>query len=340
MTDNMKPILAKVADGETLSTDEAANAFNVIMSGEAQESQIGAFLMALRQRGETVDEITGAVTTMRAKAVKINAPDDAMDIVGTGGDGVGTYNISTGAALVVAGFGVPIAKHGNRAASSKTGTADVLTTLGVNLDADFPLIEQSIVEAGIGFMMAPRHHSAMRFVGPVRAALGLQTIFNILGPLANPAGVKRQFSGVFAKKWAVPMAESLKNLGSDAAWVVHGNDGLDELTTTAPSFVAELKDGTVSTFEVSPEDAGLPLSKLEDLLGGDGTVNAAAITDLLDGNASAYRDAVLFNASASLLVAGKVDSLKDGVAVSAESIDSGKAKAGLAKLIQITNSPS
>ncbi len=337
MSDNLKPVLAKVADGLTLSVEEAAHAFDIIMSGEAQESQIGAFLMALRQRGESVDEITGAVKTMRAKAIAINAPDDAMDIVGTGGDGAGTFNISTGAALVVAGCGVPIAKHGNKAASSITGASDVLTTLGVNLDADFPLIEQSIIEAGIGFMMAPRHHSAMRFVGPVRAALGHRTIFNILGPLSNPAGVKRQFSGVFSKEWTVPMAEALRNLGSEVAWVVHGLDGLDELTTTAPSFVAELKDGTVSTFEVSPEDAGLPFAKPEDLKGGDGEVNAAAIRDLLDGELSAYRDVVLFNASASLMVAGKADNLIEGVGIAAEAIDSGKAKAGLIKLIEITN---
>jgi len=340
MTDNLKPVLAQVADGATLSIEEAEHAFDIIMSGEAQESQIGAFLMALRLRGETVDEITGAVRTMRAKATHINAPDDAIDIVGTGGDGSGSFNISTGAALVVAGCGVPVAKHGNKAMSSKTGTADVLTTLGVNLDADFPLIEQSIRDAGIGFMLAPRHHSAMRFVGPVRAALGVRTIFNILGPLANPAGVKRQFSGVFSREWVEPMAHSLNHLGCDAAWVVHGLDGLDELTTTASSFVAELKDGKVSTFEVSPEDAGLPFARPEDLKGGDGSVNAAAIRDLLDGEPCPYRDVVLFNASAALIVAGKAENLKQGVELAAESIDSGRAKAGLEKLVKITNPPS
>jgi len=340
MTDNLKPVLAQVADGATLSIEEAEHAFDIIMSGEAQESQIGAFLMALRLRGETVDEITGAVSTMRAKAARINAPDNAIDIVGTGGDGSGSYNISTGAALVVAGCGVPVAKHGNKAMSSKTGTADVLTTLGVNLDAEFPLIEQSIRDAGIGFMMAPRHHSAMRFVGPVRAALGVRTIFNILGPLANPAGVKRQFSGVFSLEWVEPMANALNNLGCEAAWVVHGLDGLDELTTTAPSFVAELKDGKVSTFEVSPEDAGLPRAQPEDLKGGDGAVNAAAIRELLDGKPCPYRDVVLFNASAALIVAGKAENLKHGVELAADSIDSGRAKAGLEKLVNITNSSS
>ena len=337
MTDNLKPVLAQVADGATLSVEEAEHAFDIIMSGEAQESQIGAFLMALRLRGETVDEITGAVSTMRAKAARINAPDNAIDIVGTGGDGSGSYNISTGAALVVAGCGVPVAKHGNKAMSSKTGTADVLTTLGVNLDADFPLIEQSIRDAGIGFMLAPRHHSAMRFVGAVRAALGVRTIFNILGPLANPAGVKRQFSGVFALEWVEPMANALNNLGCEAAWVVHGLDGLDELTTTAASFVAELKDGKVSTFEVSPEDAGLPRAQPEDLKGGDGAVNAAAIRELLDGKPCPYRDVVLFNASAALIVAGKAENLKHGVELAADSIDSGRAKAGLENLVKITN---
>ncbi len=340
MTDNLKPVLAHVADGATLSVEEAENAFDIIMSGEAQESQIGAFLMALRLRGETVDEITGAVRTMRAKAARINAPDNAIDIVGTGGDGAGTFNISTGAALVVAGCGVPIAKHGNKAASSLTGTADVLTTLGVNLDADFALIEQSIREANIGFMLAPRHHSAMRFVGPVRAALGVRTIFNILGPLANPAGVKRQFSGVYSKEWVEPMAHSLNNLGCEAAWVVHGLDGLDELTTTAPSFVAELRNGKVTTFEVSPVDAGLPIADPEGLKGGDGTVNAVAIRDLLDGKPSAYRDVVLFNASAALIVADKADNLKEGVAIAAAAIDDGRAKASFDKLVEITNPPS
>jgi anthranilate phosphoribosyltransferase len=340
MTDNLKPVLARVADGATLSTEEAERAFDIIMSGEAQESQIGAFLMALRLRGETVDEITGAVRTMRAKAARIEAPDDAIDIVGTGGDGAGTYNISTGAAIVVAGCGVPIAKHGNKAMSSKTGTADVLTTLGVNLDADFSLIEQSVREAGIGFMLAPRHHSAMRFVGPVRAAIGVRTIFNILGPLANPAGVKRQFSGVFAKEWVEPMAHSLNNLGTEAAWVVHGLDGLDELTTTAPSFVAELKDGKVTTFEVTPEQAGLPLADPAHLKGGDGAVNAQAIRELLDGKTSAYRDVVLFNASAALIVAGKADNLKEGVELAAAAIDNGRAKASFDKLVKITNPPS
>ncbi|NQW01602.1 MAG: anthranilate phosphoribosyltransferase [Rhodospirillales bacterium] len=337
MSDDLKPFLSRIADGETLSAAEAETAFNVIMSGEALDAQIGAFLMGLRMRGETVDEITGAVRTMRAKATMISAPANAIDIVGTGGDGSGTYNISTATAFVVASCGVPVAKHGNRAVSSKSGAADVLTVLGVNLDADFPLIEKAIREAGIGFLMAPRHHSAMRFVGPVRAALGVRTIFNILGPLSNPAGVKRQFTGVYAKELAQPMARTLQNLGCEATWVVHGSDGLDELTTTGPSHVVALKDGQISEFEVAPKDAGLPTASAADLKGGDAQVNGAALRAVLAGEQGPYRDIVLFNAAASLIVAGVVDDLKQGVAMAAAAIDAGKAKAALAKMVQITN---
>ncbi len=337
MSDDLKPILAKIADGESLSVDEAENAFDIIMSGDAAESQIGALLMGLRVRGETIDEITGAVRTMRAKALAVTAPEGAIDIVGTGGDGFGTYNISTGAAIVVAGCGVPVAKHGNRAVSSKSGAADVLTALGINLDADMALVERSIRDAGMGFLMAPRHHSAMRFVGPVRAAMGVRTIFNLLGPLSNPAGVTRQFTGVYARQWVEPMARVLDNLGCEAAWVVHGADGLDELTTTGPSHVAELKDGGISTFEVSPEDAGLPMVSLDDLKGGDAEVNAAAIRDLVAGKTGPYRDIVIFNAAASLIVAGKTGDLKHGAALAAAAIDDGKASAALDKLVEITN---
>ena len=338
MSDDLKPTLAKVADGESLSVEEAEAAFGVIMSGNATEPQIGAFLMALRVRGETVEEITGAVKTMRAKALTVEAPDGAIDVVGTGGDASGTYNISTGAALVVAGCGVPVAKHGNKAVSSKSGAADVLAALGVNLDADMALVEKSIREAGIGFLMAPRHHSAMRFVGPVRAALGIRTIFNILGPLSNPAGVKRQFTGVFDRKWAEPMARVLGNLGCEAAWVVHGSDGLDELTTTGPTFVAELKAGDVSTFEVGPSDAGLSEASADDLKGGDPADNAEAIRKLLDGKDGPFRDVVLLNAAASLIVAGQAGDLKNGVAKAAAAVDDGKARAALDKLVEITNS--
>ncbi len=335
----MKDVLATLATGATLSTLEAERAFGIIMSGDATAAQIGAFLMALRVRGETVDEITGAVRTMRAKALHIAAPKGAIDIVGTGGDGSGSYNVSTGTALVVAGCGVPVAKHGNRAVSSKSGAADVLTALGVNNDADMTLVKKAIWEAGIGFLMAPRHHSAMRYVGGPRVELGIRTIFNILGPLSNPAGVKRQLTGTFARQWLVPMAQTLANLGCEAAWVVHGSDGLDELTTTGPSYVAVLENGGVREMEVSPADAGLPTAKPEDLLGGTPEHNAQAIRDLVAGKKGPYSDIVLFNAAGALIVAGKATDLKDGAAMAAESIDQGKAAAALEKLIAITNEP-
>ena len=337
MSDDLKPLLAKVADGASLTVDEAETAFTIIMSGQATEAQIGAFLMALRVRGETVDEITGAVRTMRAKALAVKAPEGAIDVVGTGGDGSGTYNISTAAAIVVAGSGVPVAKHGNKALSSKSGAADVLTALGVNIDADLSLVERAIAEAGIGFLMAPRHHSAMKYVGPARVEMGTRTIFNLLGPLSNPAGVTRQFTGVFARDWIEPMANVLNNLGCEAAWVVHGSDGLDEMTTTGPSFVAELKAGKVSTFEVSPEDAGLGVASPEDLKGGDGAHNAKALTAVMDGKPGPYRDVTLYNAAAALIVAGKAKDLKQGVEIAAAAIDRGQAKAALDKMVAITN---
>ena len=337
MSDALKPLLAKVADGNTLNADEAEAAFDIIMSGQATDAQIGAFLMALRVRGETVDEITGAVRTMRAKALTVKAPDGAMDVVGTGGDGSGTYNISTAAAIVVAACGVPVAKHGNKALSSKSGAADVLAALGVNLDADLGLVEKAIVEAGIGFMMAPRHHSAMKYVGPARVEMGTRTLFNLLGPLSNPAGVTRQFTGVFAKDWVEPLAQVLKNLGCEAAWVVHGADGLDEMTTTGRSFVAQLKDGEITTFEVTPEDAGLPEAKPEDLKGGDAAANAEALKAVLDGDPGPYRDVVVYNAAGALIVAGKAGDLKQGSALAAAAIDGGKAKESLEKMIAISN---
>ena len=339
MTDpSMKSLLAKVADGASLDEGEAESAFAIIMSGEATPSQIGAFLMALRVRGETVAEITGAVRIMRAKALMLEAPDGAMDIVGTGGDSSGTFNISTAAAIVVAATGQPVAKHGNKALSSKSGAADVLSALGVNLDAPMDVIERCMREAGIGFMMAPRHHGAMRHVGPARVELGTRTIFNLLGPLSNPAGVKRQFTGVFARQWIEPLARVLGNLGCERAWVVHGSDGLDELTTTGPSFVAELRDGAVSTFEVSPEDAGLPKAAPEDLKGGDPDVNAQAMKDMLGGAPGPFRDVVLYNAAASLMVVDKADTLTQGVALAAAAIDGGKAVETLDKLVAVSNS--
>jgi len=335
---DMKALIGLVANGDALSEAQAERAFDIIMSGDATPAQIGGFLMALRVRGETVAEITGAARIMRAKATTISAPDDAIDTVGTGGDASGTYNISTASSFVVSGAGVPVAKHGNRALSSKTGAADVLSQLGVNLDCEMALVERAVHEAGICFMMAPRHHTAMRHVGGPRAELGTRTIFNLLGPLANPALVKRQLVGVFSEDWVEPVAHVLKGLGSTRAWVVHGSDGLDEITTTGPSFVASLKEGAVTTFEIHPEEAGLALAKPEDIRGGMPEENAQALRDVLDGAKNAYRDIVLLNAAAALIIAGKVTTIAGGAALAAEAIDSGRARDKLAALVAITTS--
>ncbi len=335
MTD-FKQLIAKAADGAALTQEEAESAFGVMMSGEATPSQIGGFLMALRVRGETVDEISGAVRSMRSRMLKVVAPDNAIDIVGTGGDASGSYNISTCTAIVVAGCGVPIAKHGNRALSSKSGAADTLMALGVNLELSPAEISKCINEAGLGFMFAPAHHAAMRYVGPTRVELGTRTIFNLLGPLSNPAGVKSQLVGVFSPEWVEPLAHVLKNLGSQSVWVVHG-DGMDEMTVTADTQVAELKDGKVRTFTVSPQDAGVGTYDFEELKGGDAEHNAAALREVLGGAKSAYRDVVLLNAAASLMVAGIADNLKTGAELAAQSIDSGKASEVLDKLVKISN---
>ncbi len=337
--DDFRRLLGKVADGKPLSEAESERAFDIMMSGDATPSQMGAFLMALRVRGETVAEITGAVRVMRAKAVPMPAPKNAIDIVGTGGDASGTYNVSTAAALVVAGCGVPVAKHGNRAASSKSGSADVLSALGVDIEADFAKVEQAIREANIGFLMAQRHHGAMRNVGPTRVELGTRTIFNILGPLSNPAGVKRLLVGCFSRHWIEPMAEVLGKLGAERVWVVHGSDGLDELTTTGVSYVAEFKDGAISALEVTPDDAGIAEARPEDLKGGTPEENAVALRAVLDGSHGAYRDIVVYNAAAALLVAGKATDLRDGAKQAATAIDSGTAKAALDKLVGIAGLP-
>jgi anthranilate phosphoribosyltransferase len=334
---DFKGLIAQVADGASLSREQAEEAFEIIMSGDATPSQIGAFLMALRVRGETVDEITGAALVMRAKALSVKAPEGAIDTCGTGGDASGTYNISTGAALVVAGAGVPVAKHGNRALSSLSGSADVLAALGVNIEAEMDLVEEALRDANIGFLMAPRHHSAMRHVGPTRVELGTRTIFNLLGPLSNPAGTKRQLIGVFHRQWTAPMAEVLGQLGTERAWVVHGSDGLDEITTTGATYVSEFKDGAVSSFEVTPEDAGLARADPADLKGGDAKTNARAITEMLEGQSGPYRDIVLLNAGAAMVVAGKAGDLKEGAEHAAAAIASGKAKEALARLVAITN---
>jgi anthranilate phosphoribosyltransferase len=331
------PFITKVAEGQSLTADEAAEAFAIMMSGEASPAQMGAFLMGLRVRGETVEEITGAAKAMRAKATGVIAPEGAVDTCGTGGDSKGTYNISTCTAFVVAGAGVPVAKHGNKSVSSKSGSADVLAALGVNLDVGPDIVSKAIEEAGVGFMFAPKHHSAMRHVGPVRAELGMRTIFNLLGPLANPAGAKYQVIGVFSRDWILPLAEVLSNLGSERVWVVHGSDGLDELTTTGPTFVAELKDGSVTAFEVTPEDAGLPQANPKDLVGGEADENAKAIDDVLAGQPSAFRDIVVLNAAAVLVVAGKAEGLLEGAKLAAKAIDSGAARKSLDDLVRITN---
>jgi anthranilate phosphoribosyltransferase len=328
--------IAQVAAGKALSFEDAKAAFNIIMSGEATPSQIGGFLMALRMRGETVDEISGAVATMREKMLRVDAPDGAVDIVGTGGDGSHSVNISTASAFVIAGAGVPVAKHGNRGLSSQTGAADVLIALGVKIDKSPEAIGRFIHEAGVGFMFAPAHHPAMKHVGPTRVELGTRTIFNLLGPLSNPAGVKRQMVGVFAPEWVAPLAETLKNLGADHAWVVHG-DGFDEITTTGETFVAELSGGDVRHFSITPESVGLRRHAREDLRGGDAAFNAEALRAVLAGKPGAYRDTVLMNAGAGLVVAGRAPTLGDGVTMAAKSIDDGNALRVLAKLVAISN---
>src|SRR3977135_3923882 len=299
---DLKALIGQAASGASLSREQAAMAFDLMMSGEATPSQMGGLLMAMRVRGEPIDEITGAVSAMRSKMLRVDAPPDAIDVVGTGGDSSGSYNISTCAAFIVAGAGVPVAKHGNRALSSRSGAADVLTALGVRIDVPPENISRCIKEAGIGFMFAPAHHPAMRHVGPTRVELGTRTIFNLLGPLSNPAGVKRQMVGVFSRQWVEPLATVLKNLGSERAYVVHGADGLDEITTSGPTSVAALIDGKVTTFEIKPEDLGFALSKPEQLRGGDAETNAVALTDVLRGKKNAFRDVAILNAAAAIVV--------------------------------------
>jgi anthranilate phosphoribosyltransferase len=335
--DDLKSIIAKVATGATLSREEAASAFDRMMSGEATPSQLGGLLMALRVRGETVDEITGAVSAVRAKMLRVTAPANAVDVVGTGGDGSGSVNVSTCASFIVAGTGVPVAKHGNRALSSRSGAADVLSSLGVKIDITPEQVGRCIAAAGIGFMFAPSHHPAWKNVGPTRVELATRTIFNLLGPLANPAGVRRQMVGVFSKQWVLPLAQVLKNLGSEAVWVVHGSDGLDEITLTGPTFVAALEGGAIRSFEVSPEDVGLKRVAGEALKGGNAAANAVALQSVLDGKPSPYRDVALLNAAAALVVAGRAKDLKEGLTLGLQSIDSGAAAERLKRLVAVSN---
>jgi len=332
---DIRPLIGLAAD-RPLTRTEAEAAFEALFEGAATPSQMGGLLMALRTRGETVEEIAAAARVMRAKCNKVRAPEGAMDIVGTGGDGKGTLNISTATAFVVAGAGVTVAKHGNRNLSSKSGAADALTQLGVNVMVGPEIVEKALAETGIAFMMAPMHHPAIRHVMPTRAELGTRTVFNLLGPLTNPAGVKRQLTGAFSRQWIRPMAETLAALGSDRAWLVHGSDGTDELSIAGVSWVASLENGAVTEFEVHPEEAGLPEHPFDAILGGTPEENAAAFRALLDGAKGAYRDAVLLNAAAALLVAGVVADLKEGAARAAESIDSGAAGTKVESLARIT----
>ena len=334
---DLKPYLALVAKGETLSQEEAEAAFAIIMEGEASDAQIGAFLMGLRLRGESVEEITAAARMLRARAAAIEAPDDAIDTCGTGGDAKGSFNISTASALVTASCGVPVAKHGNRALTSKSGSADVLAALGVNIEAEPEVLQLALKHANICFLMAPRHHAAMRHVAKARQEIGTRTIFNLVGPLANPAGTKRQLLGVFDKSWVEPLAYVLNRLGLERAWVVHGCDGMDEITTTGPSYVAELKEGSVSCFEVTPEEAGLPRAGPEDLLGGEAGENATMMRALLDGEKGPLRDIVLLNSAAALIIAGRADNLAAGVKLAARAIDEGATRETLEKLVAITS---
>ncbi len=335
MSEALKPLIAAAAE-RPLTRAEAETAFAILFDGEATPAQMGGLLMALRTRGETVDEYAAAASAMRARCHRVHAPAGAIDIVGTGGDGKGTLNISTAAALVVAGAGVPVAKHGNRNLSSKSGAADALAELGVNVMVGPATVERALAEAGIGFMMAPMHHPAIRHVMSTRAELGTRTIFNILGPLTNPAGVLRQLSGAYALHLIRPMAETLRALGSEAAWVVHGGDGTDELSIAGESRVAGLAAGEIREFTLHPEDAGLPVHPFEAILGGSPGHNAAALRALLDGERGAYRDAVLLNAAAALVVAGCAADLTEGVERARESLESGRARETVARLARAT----
>ena len=335
MSDALKPLIAAAVD-RPLSRDEAEQAFACLFEGEATPSQIGGLLMTLRTRGETVEEYAAAAAVMRRKCKKVRAPEGAMDIVGTGGDGKGTLNISTATAFVVAGAGVTVAKHGNRNLSSKSGAADALTQMGINVMVGPDVVEKAIEEVGIAFMMAPMHHPAIAHVMPTRAELGTRTIFNILGPLTNPAGVKRQLTGAFSTEMLTPMAETLKALGSEAAWLVHGSDGTDEITITGTTEVVELKNGEITRREVHPEEAHLPVHPFEAILGGTPEENGRAFRALLEGETGAYRDAVLLNAAAALVISGDAATLASGVDLAAQSIDSGAAKAKVEGLAKVT----
>jgi anthranilate phosphoribosyltransferase len=333
----MHAILEKIEHGENLSVAEAQTAFDLIFDGNVPEDQIATFLLGLARKGETVDELLGAVTSMRGKMISIEAPPGAIDIVGTGGDVLGTLNISTATALVVAACGVPVAKHGNRSSTSRSGSSDILAALGIQLEPDLGIIERCLAEANICFLFARRHHPAMKHVANVRQKLGVRTIFNLLGPLTNPARVKRHLIGVYELEWLGPMAEVLKHLGSEAAWLAHGQDGMDEITTTMPTDIVELRLDGVCHFTLTPEQFGLTRASLDELKGGDANYNAAALKKLLAGDRSAYRDIVLMNAAAALTVAGKSADMQAGMKLAAAAIDRGEAQHTLDKLVRLTN---
>lgn len=334
---NLKAALNKIADRKDLTGEEMRGVMRIIMAGEATPSQIGAFLMGMRIKGETVGEIAAAVSILREQMVPVIAPEGAIDIVGTGGDGIGSLNISTATALVVAGAGVPVAKHGNKALSSRSGASQVLEALGVKLDLTPEQIGTTIAKAGIGFMFAPSHHPAMRHVGPARSEMGVRTLFNLLGPQSNPAGVRRYLLGVYSQQWVEPVAAALLANRAIKAWVVHSSEGLDELSTSGTNFVAQIAGGDLRSFELNPEQVGLKLTDPKDLLGGTPEENALAIQALLEGAPGAYRDTVLLNAGAALLVADKVATIEDGIAMAAQTVDSGKARETLARLVAVSN---
>ncbi len=330
-------ILAKLADRQSLSAPDAETAFQTIMNGEADTAQIAAFLTALRVRGETVEEITAGAKVMRAHAEPIKAPENAVDTCGTGGSGLHTYNVSTASAFILAAAGIPVVKHGNRAATSRSGTADALEALGGKIDLPMSTVQASLDELGFTFLFARSHHQAMKHVAPVRSSLKFKTIFNLLGPLSSPAQAKRQVLGVFDRKWLHPMAKVLQELGSTHVMLVHGHDGMDEITTSGITEIVELNKGDIREYEITPEDAGLKAVPLEALLGGNPEHNAKAIVDLFDGSTSPFRDIVLMNAAAAFIVADKATDLKEGVQMAADMVDSGAAKAKLQQWIEFTN---
>src|SRR4051812_26550695 len=336
--ESFKPYIAKVATGAALIREEARAAFDTLLSGEVTPAQAGGFLMALRVRGEALDEIVGAVSAMRGRMTRVEAPPNAIDVVGTGGDQLGSYNISTLAAMIVAGCGVPVAKHGNRAASSKSGAADVLTALGVKIGLDPPHLARCLREANLCFMFAQTHHVSMRHVASGRVELGTRTLSNLLGPLSNPAGVSRQLLGVPSMTWREPLTQALKELGSERVWTVHGSDGLDETTTTGPTHVAALENGALRTFTIAPEEVGLARARPGDVRGGDPAHNAAELRAVLEGARTPYRDIAVFNAAAALVIADAAGDLREGVARAAQAVDSGAARAALDRLVAVSNS--